>query len=638
MAQELAVRGAGAGADEEYSAPPWRKQGGVLVRRGAFGVKREVFAVAKMPAPARRLLRKRLISELDAVRDALRKAELVSCGARGGAGEGGQLMAAQAPVGEGGGGRSATRRKMSPSAEQKQSTGEAKRMMMLGGDRERLAGRLASLATVLPDHVVAFLQNQRAIGDYCDYLRGDDDGGGKIEKQDVTKSMNSGVFQLKILLDKFAPEKKSTPKGQEEEDEKGVDICGGVSRIAIRDIAEEYGELVEDIGVKLLSPLQRKYVDLAEKGECYVDICGDASPVVFPTKTTGHSISSSDSDTSSSDSDSSSSSFISDSGSDHDKSARSRSPSPLVPKKIGTCAPPPEPAPVGVQDQRAPSVPTVLPITSSPPAPAVLPPKLPEPAPETLKIAQQEDLQDLCPAAAPKVHLVTGIPSVPSATLPKENDGTYNKQPPLPAREAIQIAEPEEPRRPCVAAAAATVHPIAGGSAPPSTSLPKQNDTSEMAPPVATQVAVPEELHGVVAVPAPGDGITDLVTLAKEETERRRQQAKDRAKAEARRVLVEVERAALRDQRVNRRDMELLGLAAFEHVVSTVQQGARTAEMASQVREGGGLLRVLPGGPSILQQLGVFLKADDGSDDDDEQQAALASHVEDMEVEDGEIR
>jgi hypothetical protein len=40
---------------------------------------------------------------------------------------------------------------------------------------------------------------------------------------------------------------------EEEGEADGVDICGGVSRIAIRDIAEEYGELVEDIGVKLLS-------------------------------------------------------------------------------------------------------------------------------------------------------------------------------------------------------------------------------------------------------------------------------------------------------------------------------------------------------------------------------------------------
>jgi hypothetical protein len=159
-----------------------------------------------------------------------------------------------------------------------------------------------------------------------------------------------------MLLDKFAPEstppkshgraplvasglhclprhqgaggKMATVQEDEEEGEAdGVDICGGVSRIAIRDIAEEYGELVEDIGVKLLSPLQRKYVDFAEHGE-YVDICGDASPVVFPVKagggqSTSPSLSTNYSGSSLSDSDSSSSSD-SDSESDPDKSLSRR--------------------------------------------------------------------------------------------------------------------------------------------------------------------------------------------------------------------------------------------------------------------------------------------------------------------------
>ena len=442
----------------------------------------------------------------------------------------------------------------------------------------------------------------------------------------------------------------------------GVDICGGVSRIAIRDIAEEYGELVEDIGVKLLSPLQRKYVDLAEQGE-YVDICGDASPVVFPTKagdsSSSPSLSSSDSDASSSDSDSSSSSD-SDYKSDPDKTVvNSRSPPPaIVPKEKHTCAQPPVPAPEAVhaaepgdvQDQCAPPVPTVLQITRIPPAPAVLLPKVndtyaqpPEPAPETAQIAQQGELQDQCAPPAPTGHPVTSSTPRPAAAVPKVNDDTY-EQPPEPAPEAVRIAEPEELQDQRVAPAA-TGLPITGSSPPPAV-LPEENGASsqppELAPvAVAARIAEPEEVHGEGAAPAPAatNDLSDLVTMAKDEAERRRQLAKERAKAKARQMLLEVEKAAPPDERVHPRDMELLGIAAFEYVASTVQ-GARTAA-PPRVNGGGGGLRVSPGGPSVLQQLGYFLKADDGSEEDEEeeqQQLQLASHGDDMEVEDGEIR
>ncbi|OEL20770.1 hypothetical protein BAE44_0018211 [Dichanthelium oligosanthes] len=664
MAQKLVIRRVIVG---EHSAPGGK--GGVLVRRDAFAVKRELFAVGKMSLPARRLLRKRLGSELDAVRDALRKAERLSCGA-GATGaaaparKDGRRSAAEAPVEEDGS-RAAKRKKVSPFAEQR--TGGPKRMRP--DDRERLAGRLASLAAVLPDHVVAFLQNRR-IGDADS--RGD---GGGIEKD--VKSMKSGaLFQLKMLLDKFAPE--STPKSQgrapplvasggsclshhqgaggklatvqeEEEEEVGVDICGGVSRIAIRDIAEEYGDLVEDIGVQLLSPLQRKYVDLAEQGE-YVDICGDASPVVFPNKagdtSSNPSLSSSDSDSSSSDSDSSSSSD-SDFESDPDKSVNSRSPPAIVPKEKDTYAQSAEPAaeavhiavPEDVQDQCAPPVPTVPRSTRRPPAPAVLLPKAndtcaqpPAPAPETVQIAEQEELQDQCALPAPTVHPVINSSPPGPAALPKEND--TNTQPPKPAPETVQIGEPEELQDQCVAPTA-TVHPIAG-SAPPTAVLPEENGTSSQPPevaPVAAQIAEPEELQHEGAAPAPApapiNDMNDLVTAAHEAAERRRR---------ARRVLLEVERAALPDERVHPRDMELLGIAAFEHVTSTVQD-ARTAQ--PQVNDGGGL-RVWPGQPSVLQQLGLFLKADDGSEEEEQQQQPLPRpefcHVIDMEVEDGEIR
>ncbi|CAN6244901.1 unnamed protein product [Urochloa humidicola] len=704
MAQELAFRGA-VGVEERPA--PQRK--GVLVRRGAFAVRREVFAVAKMSAPDRRLLRERLDYELDAVRGAIRKAELLYGGGSGAAaaappaaGKDGRLLAAgAAAAAEEGGGRAAKKRKVPPFVEQ--GTGEPKRART--GDRERLAGRLAALAAALPDHAVAFLQNRRVGG--ADSLG---DGGGEVEKD--VRSMKGGgaLFQLKMLLDKFAPAsapKKSHGRGappdiapgshgralplvasgsasslsrhqgacgglkiatMQEEEEEDVDICGGVSRIAIRDIAEEYGELVEGVGVKLLSPLQRKYVDLAEQGgDEYVDICGDASPVVFPAakgkaagdgrSTTSPSFSSSygDSDASSSDSDSSSRSSDTGSESDPGKNFTSRPPQPIV-----TSAQPPEPAAEAVrteniiaepavQDQRAPPVPAVLRITSSPPAPAFLPHKVngtnappPSLAPEMMQIAEQEELQ------------VQPAPMVRPAALPKENDtNTQPPEPPVPS-EAVKCVAP-----------AATAHPITGGGAPPVPTilLPEESGASSYQPvlsppPVAPQVAEPEELHvqDAVAAPAPiasNDNVSDLVTAAKEEAERRRQLAKERAKAKARRALLEMERAALPDERVHPRDMELLGIAAFEHVASTVQrQGARAAAAVAPLpvmNDGGrgGGLRVSPGNPSVLQQLGVFLKADDGSDDEDEEEekhqqaaaAALASRARgDDEVEDGEIR
>ncbi|CAL5021189.1 unnamed protein product [Urochloa decumbens] len=690
MALELAVRGGGV---EEHPAP---QRKGVLVRRGAFAVRREVIAVAKMSAPERRSLRERLDSELDAVRGALRKAELLSGGATAGApavaaappaaGKDGRLSAAGAEA------AAAKKKKRKVPSFVGQGAGEPKRVKT--GDRELLAGRLAALAAALPDRAVAFLQNRRVGG-------GADSGAGGAEKDARPMKGGDALFQLKTLLDTFAPAartpKKShgprrappeiTPESHRrralpmvgsgsvsdlsrhqggaggggrkmatvEEEEEGVDICGGVSRIAIRDIAEEYGELVEGVGVRLLSPLQRKYVDLTEQGDEYVDICGDASPVVFPASakgkaagdgrsTTSPSFSSSygDTDASSSDSDSSSSSDSDSDESDPGKSFSSRPPPAIVHKEAVHTEKIAEPA---VQDLR---------ITSSPPAPAFLPPKVndtnappPEPAPEMMQIAaEQEELQGRCAPRAPMAHPVTGSQPGPPA-LPKEND--TNTQPPEPAAPpgAVQCLTP-----------AAPAHPITGGGAPTSAVLrPEENGASShqppALPPVAAQVAEPEDaVAAPAAAPAPvaANGVSGLVTAAKE-VERRRQLAKERAKAKARRALLEVERAALPDERVHPRDMELLGITAFEHVASTVQKGSRRAAPAPaplQVNDGGGGgLRVSPGNPSVLQQLGIFLKADDGSDDDEEEEeqqkhqqvaAGLASHGDDEEVEDGEIR
>ncbi|CAD6250521.1 unnamed protein product [Miscanthus lutarioriparius] len=596
-ATEMALAIGGVGVDESSA-----------LGRNVFGVKRVVFPVAQMSVPGRRRLGKRLMSELDAVRDLLSRAELYSC-VSGAAGKGDRLFAPGAPVEEDDGCRAAKSRKVSPFADRAR---ESKR-----DDRERLAGRLASMVAVLPDHVVAFLQNRR-VGDADS--RGDD---GEIEMDDVHSMKDGALFQLKMLLDKFAPESSpkllvdkfapevSTPKScgrcaplaasgiiclsqaqhqeagarmppVQEEEEEGINICGGVSRIEIRDIAEEYGELVNDIGVQLLSPLQRKYVDLAEEDR-YVDICGDASPVVFPAKTCDSSSpslsTSSDSDATSTDSDSSSSSPE------------------ALPKEHSCCrAGEPVPAPESdlIQGKH----------NTQPP----------EPAPEAIHIAEPEN--QCAPAT---VFAVTKSP--PSLTVLPKECGTL-AQPPEQAPETVQIAEPEELKEKC-AAPGATVHPITG-SAPPPAVLPNENGiSSQPAPvpaPVAAQIAEPQ--------PQPQPQTSDLIDMA-------RQEGKRRAMAKARQELLKLQRAALPDERIHPLDMELLGIAAFEHVVSTVRD-ARTAQ--PQVNDEVDL-RVSPGRPSILQQLGVFLKADGDGEEEQLPPLAVASDGEDMdmEIEDGQI-
>jgi hypothetical protein len=590
--------------------------------RNVFGVKRVVFPVAEMSVPGRRRLRKRLRSELDAVRDLLSKAELYSCISGAAGKKDDRLFAPGAAVEDDDGGcRAAKSRNVSPFAEAERAR-ESRR-----DDRERLACRLATMAAVLPDDVVAFLQNRR-VGDADS--REDD---GEIEMDDVQSMEDGALFQLKMLLGKFAPESTpkllvdkfapevSTPKSRgeraplpasgisclsqaenqeaggrmppvQEEEEEGINICGGVSRIAIRDIAEEYGELVNDIGVQLLSPLQRKYVDLAEE-DSYVDICGDASPVVFPAKTCDSSSpslsTSSDSDATSSDSDSSSSSPE------------------ALPKEHSCCragepVPAPEANPIQGKHNAQP----------------------PEPAPEAMHIAEPEKQ-----CAAATVFAVTKSPPAPTV-LPKECGALA--QPPEQAPETVQIAEPEKLKEKFVAPAA-TVHPITG-SAPPPAVLPNENGTSSQPAPVPAPVAA--QIEEPQPQPQPQEVQTnDLIAMARQERTRR-------AMAKARQELLEMEKAALRDERIHPRDMELLGIAAFEHVVSTVRN-ARTAQ--PQVNDEVDL-RVSPGRPSILQQLGVFLKAADvggeeEEEDEDEQPPPLgvASDGEDMdmEIEDGQI-
>ncbi|KAJ1275048.1 hypothetical protein BS78_05G106900 [Paspalum vaginatum] len=636
MAQELAVSGV-VGAHRPPSTATGGK-GGLQERCDRFAVRREVLAVGEMSVLERRILMKRLESELDAVRHLLAKVELFPSGVVGAGAVcaaaptgGGRLVAAEA-VAEDGGGGAAKKRKLTSwedSIPPKRVTPD---------DRNRLARRLAALAARLPDHGVAFLQEDQrgVIGDGAD-PHGD---GGEVE-MDLDTNVQSvkddgSLVVLKKLLDRFVPLRststppkchghgrtplvaassvscqsqheeagdKMAPMQEEEEEEEGVDICGGVSHMTIRDIADE---LVADIGVlRLLSPLPLKYVDIAEQGgEYYVDICGDASPVVLlPAKPgDGNSslgLSSSGSDASPTDSDSSSG--------DSDMG-----PNEPAPEALQVAEPVAE-----VQANGTPTTPAVILISSKPHVPAVVVPKE----------------NDIC-ARAP-----------PERAAPKMGP---NEPPPEPAPEALQIAEAvaevqamSTPTTPAMILINSSPHVPAV--------LPKENGICAPAAPETVQL-----------MPSPTP-LADLIAMAQEAAEQRRQEEKEPvkgmvqveeeekakeecARVKARRELLEMERAALPDERIHPLDMELLGIAAFQHVVSTVRP-ARTRTAQPQV-DVSVTPRISPGHPSILQQLGVFLKADDGGEEEEEQQQQqqpppplgfVAFDGEHVEIEDGEI-
>uniref|UniRef100_A0ACD5Z263 Uncharacterized protein n=1 Tax=Avena sativa TaxID=4498 RepID=A0ACD5Z263_AVESA len=530
------------GGAVEPSAAPGRKR--ARETREAFDVKKEVFKLGQMPGKERTLLRERFQAELVAVRGLLAKAEhfLAPQAVKGGAAPSSSPGLAALPGKEARSmvsteiddGKAPKRRKTSPVVEHR----EARKMTP--AEREQLAFSLAALSAELSAHAVEFLLKQ-----------GKRHGRrGEIEV-DVYSMDDAALFELKMHVDKFVKTRDPSPAPHrqivEDDDDDGhqdeeecVDICGGVSppvaAVApspVRLEILEYGDVFDATGLvdKLLSPLPQKYLALAEKGEEeYVDICGDASPVVIQNLDAirrSPSISpTSDSDSDSgSDSDSSDSSSSSDSGSDMDIS-----PAPAVlPKVNGDSAPPLETAPEVVQ--------IAEPKKGISPAPAVLLPMVngdsappSELAPGVAKIAEPEKVGSPAPAVLPK-----GAPEV------------------------MQNTEPEK--------------------------LPDQP----------------------VASPAAARSMGELIAEAQE---RRRQEERSRARQE----LVETERSAMTSDRVHRMEMEELGIANVEHILS--QQRRR------------------PGVPrSLLEHLGLFLKAED---DGGEEEPVADLGIE--ELEEGEFR
>jgi len=175
------------------------------------------------------LLRKRLASELDALRGLLKKAELISqrgaCkGSAPTAGKKDRFLASNQrakPIDEDFNAPSVKKRKISTLVEQKQKQIPAPRMSQ--EERNQLACRLSSLSGELPGNIVEFLQKQF----------GDADSHGEIEIN-IDSVEDSVLFELKTRLDKFAEESKDhklavESKGEvvlEQEDEEYIDICG----------------------------------------------------------------------------------------------------------------------------------------------------------------------------------------------------------------------------------------------------------------------------------------------------------------------------------------------------------------------------------------------------------------------------
>jgi hypothetical protein len=578
-------------------APEPAGQGG-----GAFGVKRVVFAVGAMSFAAQRVLRKRLGSELDAVRGLIRKAELFP-GAAGplteaggaGTGEDGLVTAAAelqtaAPM-QVDGASDAKRRKASSLAVVRRATEEPMRTTAAGEERERLAGRLASLAAALPDHAVAFLQNQS------------DGHGNSVTETRSTMKDDSALVQLKLLLDRFAPENTTKEQERAALDASGVTSgtstgpvekdgdVGASRRVELRDIAEEYSELVGAIGVLVLSPLPRKLVDVAAEHDEYVDILGDASPVVFPAATAAEPVGTCSSPSSSSGGGSSDSDTSDSSGSDSDSDSG------------GNVGDPP--ALPNFRSEQAAQPPT--------------------PTPKKVRVSEnEEEMQQHCAAPTAAVRPIASSPPV----LPKESDIAARLQKSAPD-DAMQIANPKELQN----LPALTEPPISNISPPAPAFLPVPNQTASAQPPAPDAVIVEpeEEPH---QDPAAEDGpLTDLISKAQEAMERRRQEERSRAREEARRELLEVERAALPDERVRPADMERLGIAAFEHIVSS------TVEGVARGRENNGLRVARAGCPTVMQFLGLFLKPDgDGGSEELEQQRSGGTSDTMMDIEEGEIR
>uniref|UniRef100_I1P2H4 NET domain-containing protein n=1 Tax=Oryza glaberrima TaxID=4538 RepID=I1P2H4_ORYGL len=588
--------------------------------RGAFGVRSVVFSVGGMSSSARRRLAARLRSELAGVRALLAKAAgfLAPEGAApsasppaaapcGGGRKDGRFLAAAgirsggAPAVDAGGENSGRKRKVSFLLER---TDDAP-MEMAPDGRTRLAARPASLSPSPPPPP----PRQRQAAD------------GKI-----------GV--------------------EEEED---VDICGGASPLATAPMSPlfpdvDLSELVGATGAKLLSPLQRKYIALADAERA--DARGGAStvapPALSPLLPAGYSelVGATGVD------------LLSPLPREHvalaDRadalglglvvSATATTTSPSLPPGFaelaiadagGTKMLSPLPRKYVALAERGGVASTATTLPSLDELADATGVKMLSPLPRKyVALAEEEDDEyvDICGDASPVVlHKNHGeiIISNSSSSSPSSDSDSDSNSSSSSSSSSSSDSDSDE------SAAAATHAPAIPTNACVSSAQP--SSAAPAAPEVAQSAKKQEEklpdqrtaaaAAAAVVATAPPKPLTDLITRAQGAAARRRQDEKAQAREKARQELREMERTtapAMASNFIHPLDMKLLGLAAVEHMVSADEE-ARCRALRSAA-------------PSLLEKLGLFLKADDGGDKVQRQQQPSFVAGDDDDVEEGEIR
>ncbi|CAL4968375.1 unnamed protein product [Urochloa decumbens] len=312
--------------------------------------------------PALDRVHKRMASELEALRELLKKAELICRG---------PARKPEPQMVSGGKAPPAKRRRVSPLPEQNQKQGKMPQRMALD-ERKQLAGRLASLETV-PDQIAEFLQKR---------LGGDAD---EIEI-DFQSAEDTVMFELQARLDKLAAEERP-----------GADA----------EVAMEVDSKVQ-AGSNLVADESRSDAAPEEQDEADVDICGVSD------SDSDSSSSSSDSDGSSSSSDSSGSTSSSDSDSESDSDDEVDGPAlpaVLSEENATSSQPSSEPA-VEAAQSTEPEIVSGAGGGVGCTAPPALLPEAPQPlsrrATEVAQSDEPKKIQD-APLAAPKAVSITGV-------------------------------------------------------------------------------------------------------------------------------------------------------------------------------------------------------------------------------------
>ncbi|CAL5021032.1 unnamed protein product [Urochloa decumbens] len=307
--------------------------------------------------PALDRVHKRMASELEALRELLKKAELICQG---------PARKPEPQMVSGGKAPPVKRRKVSPLPEQNQKQRKTPQRMSLD-ERKQLAGRLASLETV-PDQIAEFLQERL--------------GGDAVEIEiDFQSAEDSVLFELQTRLDKLAAEERP--------------CADAVVAMEVDSKAQTGSSLVAD---EIRSDAAPEEQD--------VDICGASD------SDSDSSSSSSDSDGSSSSSDSSGSSSSSDSDSESDSDDEVDGPAlpaVLSEENATSSLPSSEPALEAAQSTKPEIVSGGGGGCTAPPA--LLPEAPQPPSRQATEVAQSDEpkkVQD-APLAASKAVSITGV-------------------------------------------------------------------------------------------------------------------------------------------------------------------------------------------------------------------------------------